>query len=120
MSFNILCVDDHLDSLDILKVFLELEGYQVTAARSGDEAIALMNQYSYDLYILDVHIPETDGLQLCRMIRASDKEIPIIMYSAGAYQTDIDAACMAGATRYIIKPDGYEQIVPTILELTSN
>src|SRR4051812_40755705 len=104
---HILCVEDHADSAEMLRLSLQIEGYAVAVANTVDDALALMKQESFDLYVLDVYLPGIDGLALCRTIRATDLNIPILIYAAGAYKTEIDEARMAGATRYLIKPDGY-------------
>ena len=79
---SILLVEDEENLQDALKLNFEMEGYDVTSAYDGAEALkALHNEY-FDLIILDVMLPEIDGIAVCENIRLSNSEIPILMLSA--------------------------------------
>jgi len=108
---NILCVDDHADSLELLRYSLETQRHIVRSARSASEATDLIERRHFDLYIVDIEMPKIDGLTLCRRIRAIDKHTPIIIYSAGDRAVDSKAGYEAGATMCVSKPDGLETIL---------
>jgi DNA-binding response OmpR family regulator len=120
MAINVLCVDDHLDTAEALKLLLQHEGYDVTVTDSANNAIQLIEQTQYNAFILDTHLPDKSGLELCRWIRAASKDVPIIIYSGASHKSELDAACLAGATRYLIKPADFEDIISTVHELTNN
>ena len=75
MPANILCIDDDLDIGNALKLFLELEGDKVTIATSAKDAMLLIETNPYDVFILDTHLPDKSGLDLCRWIRAAEKTL---------------------------------------------
>ena len=87
-KLSILLVEDEENLQDALKLNFELEGYEVTSAYDGAEALkALHNEY-FDLIILDVMLPEIDGITVCENIRLSNTEIPILMLSAKNQSAD--------------------------------
>jgi len=110
-SLNILCVDDHPDTVNLLRFSLEMQGHNVWTATTSNEAISLIQQREFDLYILDIRVPDSDGFDMCREIRARKVFTPIIIFSASASDSDKQAALDAGATMYVPKPEGLETIL---------
>src|SRR5450759_451641 len=106
MPYNILVVDDNDMNLTLLSKILELEGYQVTTALNGMEAIRLAEQQMPDLAILDVMMPDMNGYELCRKMRQPplDKKIPIVMLTATSGDKDRQEALDAGANDVWNKP----------------
>ena len=106
MPYNILVVDDNDMNLTLLSKILELEGYQVTTALNGMEAIRLAEQQMPDLTILDVMMPDMNGYELCRKMRQPpfDKKIPIVMLTAMIGDKDRQEALDAGANDVWNKP----------------
>jgi CheY-like chemotaxis protein/GGDEF domain-containing protein len=106
---KILAVDDDPDFMGVFMAVLGGLGYtDLTTASSGQEALELMTKSvsGFDCFILDVQMPEMDGIELCRQIRSFDsyKDAPILMNTAVADRDYIDAAFAAGATDYLTKP----------------
>jgi CheY-like chemotaxis protein len=106
MSYRILVVDDNDMNLTLLSKILELEGYQVTTALNGMEAIQKAEQQMPDLAILDVMMPDMNGYELCRKMRQPpfDKKIPIVMLTAMSGDRDRQEALEAGANDVWNKP----------------
>ncbi len=106
MPYNILVVDDNDMNLFLLSKILELEGYQVTTAQNGIEAIQLAAQKMPDLALLDVMMPEMDGYELCRKMRQPpfSTKIPIVMLTAMNSETERAQALEAGANDIWSKP----------------
>ncbi|MCH5600083.1 response regulator [Niabella ginsengisoli] len=101
-AVNILLVEDEDNLHEALKLNLELENYQVTSAYDGNEAIkAVKNEY-FDLIILDVMLPEVDGIAVAETIRISNNEVPILMLSAK--NTSADKVLGLKKVRTIILP----------------
>lgn len=103
---NILLVDDEEDIIEFLRYNLEKEGYQVKSALNGKQALQIIETYKPDLIILDIMMPEMDGVELCRQIRKqSDKEQPIIAFLTARDEdyTQI-SALETGGDDYITKP----------------
>lgn len=100
---RILVVDDEPEICNLVKLYLEREGFQVDVAFSGEEALDCFKQNSYDMLIQDIMLPGIDGNEVVRQIR-SNKDLPILMLSAR--DTDLDKAIGlgVGADDYLTKP----------------
>lgn len=103
---NILIVDDVADNLTVLSELLIEEGYLVRPVTSGAMALKTIESGIPDLILLDIKMPEMDGFQVCRLIKANDKykDIPIIFISAHGEEPEKVKAFEAGGVDYIIKP----------------
>jgi CheY-like chemotaxis protein len=106
MPQRVLVVDDDPHVLKLLRVNLELEGYDVVAASSGEEALKLVASKNPDAMVCDVMMPGMTGLEVVRHIRADKKhsKLPIVIVSAKALQGDLSAGDDAGADAYVTKP----------------
>ncbi len=103
---KILVVEDNEDNLYLIKFILQKSGYKVIEARSGAEGVELAVQEKPDLIIMDVQLPDINGLEATRKIRASeaDGEIPIVALTSYAMVGDRERFLAAGCTGYIEKP----------------
>lgn len=115
---KILCVEDDEDSCQALAEVLRYSAYNVTTATTVAEGLCLARERRFDLVILDNWFKESSGVALCRLIREFDREVPIVFYSAAAYETDVRAGLEAGAQAYVVKPD-FEEFNRTITEILS-
>lgn len=106
MAEKILVVDDDLDSLKLIGLMLQRNGYDVIAANAGNQAIAKAVSDRPDLIILDVMMPDMNGYEVCRRLRKNPetKAIPIIMFTAKTLIDDKVAGFEAGADDYLTKP----------------
>ncbi|MBW4435978.1 MAG: response regulator [Pleurocapsa minor GSE-CHR-MK-17-07R] len=106
MAEKILVVDDDLDSLKLIGLMLQRNGYEVSAASAGSQALAKASTERPDLIILDVMMPDMSGLEVCRRLRKNPdtKGIPIIMFTAKTLIDDKVAGFEAGADDYLTKP----------------
>lgn len=106
MSEKILIVDDDIDSLKLIGLMLQRHGYEVVAANAGNQAISKASTEHPNLIILDVMMPDMDGYEVCRRLRANPdtKTIPIIMFTAKTLVDDKVAGFEAGADDYLTKP----------------
>ena len=103
---KILVVDDEIDVVEVVEMLLELEGYKVLKAYDGKEALAAVEKEIPDLVILDIMMPEIDGVEVCRRFRANEKlnNVPIVMFSAKISAYDKKESFEAGADGFISKP----------------
>lgn len=101
----VLFVDDTADTRFLVEYSLQQEGIKVDSAQTADEALELARKNSYALILLDIGLPDKDGLQLCREIRAFDQQTPILFYSAFAELLDREQAIAAGAQGSLRKPE---------------
>ena len=110
---NILVVDDETQIARVLKTTLSSHGYGVRVASDGDEAVQVMKEWSPDLVITDLRMPNMDGLELCKHIRAKSK-LPIIVLSVkGEERTKVEALD-AGADDYVTKPFGIAELLARV------
>jgi len=102
----ILIVEDEKDIVELLRFNLEREGYRVEAAHTGEEGLEKARQLSPDLILLDLMLPRTDGLEVCKMLRADEKTrtIPVVMLTAKGEEADIVTGLEVGADDYVAKP----------------
>ena len=115
---TILIVDDFDDTRLLLRTWLEKKGYRVIEAENGKEAVATAESRRPDLIIMDVEMPELDGLSATRQIRAlpNFERVPIIAVSAYGASQFRDAALTAGCNEYVstpFEPDELEQLIKT-------
>ena len=109
MSTNcrlVLVADDDGDILALVKTVLERSGHEVMTAGDGVEALALARERRPDLAVLDISMPELDGLEVLRRLRADDatSELPVVLLSARAQESDVELGFAAGASAYLRKP----------------
>lgn len=103
MSEKILIVDDEREIADLVALYLENEGFQVTKCYDGRSALDCISGEEYDLAILDIMLPEVSGLELCRKIRET-YTYPVIMLTAKGGETDKITGLTLGADDYMTKP----------------
>jgi DNA-binding response OmpR family regulator len=103
---RILLADDEPRLLHIVSMYLGMEGYEVRAASDGDEALRLIETETFDLAVLDVMMPGTDGIEVCRRIRANEstKGLPVLLFTSLSADADVETARLAGANHMITKP----------------
>jgi two-component system alkaline phosphatase synthesis response regulator PhoP len=117
MEKRILLVEDEEHLIDAIKLNLELENYTVKVAEDGKKAIELWKTQRFDLILLDVMLPNVDGLTVCETIRLKDAEIPILILSAKGSSTDRIQGLKAGADDYLLKPFNLEELLIRISNL---
>jgi two-component system alkaline phosphatase synthesis response regulator PhoP len=116
---RILIVDDEEDILELVRYNLDKNGYKVITATSGEQAIIEAGGKTPDLIILDLMLPDIDGLEVCRKLKSDVKteRIPIIMLSAKGEETDIVTGLELGADDYVTKPFSPKVLIARIRRL---
>jgi CheY-like chemotaxis protein len=102
---RILCVDDHQDTSEMLRLLLSQEDYEVVTAQGVDEAMKLAKSESFDLYVLDKRLPDGTGMELCQKLNELTPNVPCIFYTGDAYEIHRQQAFQAGAEAFVPKPD---------------
>jgi CheY-like chemotaxis protein len=116
MSYKILAIDDHPETLDIVVLTLKRFGYQVISSLSPVKGIQLAQDEQPDLILLDVNMPDMDGLEVCRRLRAHPQltQVPIIMFTAEDEPYQKLAGFDAGADDYLTKPTDPDEMIARI------
>jgi len=109
-------VDDHPDVVDILRITLESKGFNVRCAYSGKDLFAGLEELKPDLIILDIMMPEMDGLKVLTRLRENSDtaSIPVILLTAMVQQEDVIEGYKTGADYYIMKPFTSTQVLEGI------
>ncbi|MEO9003757.1 MAG: response regulator transcription factor [Ginsengibacter sp.] len=110
-KLSILLVEDEENIQDALKLNFEMEGYEVTSVYDGEAALKAVHNEYFDLIILDVMLPEIDGITVCENIRLTNTEIPILMLSAKNQSSDRVLGLKKGADDYVTKPFSLEELL---------
>lgn len=116
---RILLVEDETDLVEMVKLRLEANGYEVLTAYDGQEALEKARREKPDLIVLDLMLPKIDGYKVCRMLKFDEKykNIPILMFSARAQDSDKKLGEEVGADAYVTKPFEPEILLGKIKEL---
>jgi DNA-binding response OmpR family regulator len=106
MAFTILSIEDPSSFRQMVRLALEFEGFEVVDAHSGGSGLELARSLMPDLILLDVHLPDTEGLTVCKAIFADERlhRIPVVMLSSSNDEAQIEAGMRAGAKGYLVKP----------------
>ena len=110
---KILIVDDDINICELLRLYIEKEGYTTVIANDGEQAIELFNREQPALILLDIMLPKMDGWQVCREIRKTS-ECPIIMLTAKGEVFDKILGLELGADDYVVKPFEAKEVVARI------
>ena len=119
VSKKILIVEDEHDILQLIKLYLEKEGFRTVSAKTGTEGLEQVKQEKPDLVVLDLMLPEIDGLEVCKRLRSAPETamLPIIMLTAKAEESDTVVGLELGADDYVTKPFSPKTLVARIKAL---
>lgn len=107
---RVLIVDDEPHIQHVLKLNLEIDGYEVVTADNGKIALQIVDNQHFDVILLDIMMPEIDGYDVCQKIRLTNPDVGIIMISAKDTTADKISGLKIGADDYITKPFQYEEL----------
>ena len=113
MGTKILVIDDDVNICDMLKLYLENDGYEVKTANDGADGVSCFKMYEPDLVLLDIMMPKKDGWQVCREIRKKSN-VPIIMITAKQETFDKVLGLELGADDYVVKPFDTKEVIARI------
>jgi DNA-binding response OmpR family regulator len=113
---RVLCVDDDEDSREMLTALLRLALIEAKTVGTAVQALSSFQTERFDLCVLDAWLPDIDGFELCRQMRAVDPQTPILFFSGAAHEADRKKGIEAGANAYVVKPE-IDSLVQTITQL---
>jgi two-component system response regulator VicR len=118
MNKKIMVVDDEPDTVDLVKLVLETEGFDVTTAYSGDECLKKLNEEKPDAVLLDIMMPDMDGWEVFKKIREKYKNLPVAMLTVRNQDIDkILGLHVLKADDYITKPFGRKELVERVKKM---
>ena len=110
----ILIIDDEAEIRESLQTLLELEGYEVDSAANGDEGFVRLGERPFDLVLLDLALPDRNGIDVLTEIREHDPQLPVIMITAYGTVENAVRAIQAGATNFVQKPWDNEKLLADV------
>lgn len=113
MSKRILIVEDEFNIADLLKAYLERDGFEVQWVTTGEQALDELARLAVDLIVLDIGLPGMDGFEVCRRVRARTS-VPILMLTAREDEIDRVAGLESGADDYVVKPFSPRELVARV------
>jgi len=113
-NHRILLVEDEENILDVIKLNLELEKYEVVAVKDGATALKAASEQRFNLLILDVMLPDIDGFALCAQIRVFNQEVPVLFLTAKDTQQDLLQGFKMGADDYMTKPFDLQELLSRV------
>ncbi|MGB1250884.1 MAG: response regulator [Candidatus Promineifilaceae bacterium] len=121
MSETILVIDDHFETLRLTSLILKRKSYKVLTAQSGAGGLEIARQKRPDLVLLDIMMPEMDGIEVCRQMRSQPglDSVPIMMFTARSHDADREEALQAGASDYIVKPTRPKELLERVQDVLS-
>jgi CheY-like chemotaxis protein len=113
MTHKLLIVDDNPDSIAIMRSILENRGYHVCVATSGNEALQIIGKEPLDLVLLDVMMPEMNGIEVLQQIKDNSQtgRLPVILVTAKTHDEDVMVGYQYGADYYVTKPFTAKQLL---------
>lgn len=114
MSENILIVDDEVEIADLIELYLKNESYNVFKFYNGTDALKCIETEKLDLAVLDIMLPDVDGLSICRTIREKRQNYPVILLTAKVEDVDKITGLVIGADDYITKPFNPLEVVARV------
>jgi two-component system OmpR family response regulator len=108
---HLLVVEDEDSIRELVSTALRFKGYEVVAAGSGREALSEARNAAFDLLVLDVNLPDVDGFEICRKLRADGNFVPVVFLTARDDPADLRTGFMGGGDDYITKPFSLEELV---------
>jgi len=108
---RVLVVDDEINIAELVSMALRYEGWKVETAHTGSQAVAVAKKYRPDAVVLDMMLPDFDGLEVLRRMRASDPHVPVVFLTARDSVEDRVGGLTAGGDDYVTKPFSLEEVV---------
>ncbi len=108
---SILVVEDEDPIRELVSTALRFKGFEVSSAASGREALAEARNTNFDILVLDVNLPDVDGFEICRKLRADGNDVPVVFLTARDDPSDLRAGFTGGGDDYITKPFSLEELV---------
>ena len=122
MKPTVLYIEDHPDNMMLVRRILQKDSYTLLEARCGLQGLSIAESQHLDLILLDINLPDIDGYEVVRRMRASSSawlaHIPIVAITANALKGDAEKALRAGCNHYVTKPINIQELIEMVESLT--
>lgn len=115
-KYKILCIEDDEDTCELMTFVFEQAGYKIETC-SREDCLKLIYERRFLAIVLDNYFHGLRGAEICQEIRSIDSEIPIIFFTGEARDSEKEKALAAGANAYLIKPNDFERLTETVINL---
>ncbi|MDQ1590553.1 MAG: hypothetical protein QOG71_1180 [Pyrinomonadaceae bacterium] len=117
---RILIIDDDPNSSELIELMLRYSDsdYEITSVQTPEAGLRLAAAQRFDLFLLDYRLPGMTGAEVCRRIRRTDAETPVMFFTGTAHERERQEAMQAGANAYLVKPDDIKRLSETVKRLT--
>lgn len=113
---RILCIEDNEDAGEMMQILLAQWNYESKLAFTGQAGLALAQRERFDVYLLDMHLPDISGIELCQQLCALPRHAPVVFLTADAYPIEHQRGLQAGAQAYLTKPLDFELLEKTLAQ----
>ena len=120
INMKVLLVEDEAKVANFISKGLQEEGYNVDVAYDGKKGLELLKEFNYDIVLLDLMIPEVDGLQLLKNIRSWGIHTPVLIITAKSSKEDVVKGLDMGSDDYLTKPFSFEELLAKLLDKLAN
>jgi DNA-binding response OmpR family regulator len=117
MTGKVLIVDDEPNIVTSLEFLMRRKGYETRVAADGDRALEEAERFQPDLVLLDVMLPGRDGFEVCQRLRATGRDLKIVMLTAKGRETEVAKGMAMGADAYVTKPFSTRELVDQVTRL---
>ena len=111
---NVLVVEDEPINAEMVEYMLQCMGHEVTVSYTGDDAISRVNENAFDCVLLDINLPDINGLEVAKIIKEGHPDLPIIALTANAHRNDKEASLRAGVRYHLVKPVTFQELKNTL------
>ena len=111
---NILVVEDEPINAEMVEYMLQTMGHDVTVSHTGDDAIGRVNETAFDCILLDINLPDINGLEVANIMKEGHPDLPIIALTANAHRNDKEASLQAGIRYHLVKPITFQELKNTL------
>ncbi len=111
---NVLVVEDEPINAEMVEYMLQCMGHEVTVSYTGDDAISRVNENAFDCVLLDINLPDINGLEVAKIMKEGHPDLPIIALTANAHRNDKEASLRAGVRYHLVKPVTFQELKNTL------
>jgi DNA-binding response OmpR family regulator len=119
-KYRIMYVDAHLDTAEMMRIMLRFSGVEVVSVHNWDDALSFAKNKDFDLFLLENHLPDGSGVDLCKQLQAIVPHVPVLFFSSLGREVEKQKGFAAGAKGYLIKPNDLDRVPNIVIQTIDN